>query len=45
MNFEGAIKAHAEWKIRLNAYLQHPDGSIDPVKLSLDNLRIGVVVA
>jgi Chemoreceptor zinc-binding domain len=38
VNFDDAIKAHAAWKIKLNSYLQHPDGSIDVAKLSLDNV-------
>ncbi|MDP3936136.1 MAG: CZB domain-containing protein [Alphaproteobacteria bacterium] len=38
MNFDEAIRAHAEWKMKLSNYLRHPDSSIDPVKLGLDNV-------
>lgn len=37
MNFDEAIRAHAEWKMKLSNYLRHPDNSIDPSKLALDN--------
>jgi hypothetical protein len=37
MNFEDAIRAHAEWKLKLSNYLKYPDDSIDPAKLALDN--------
>lgn len=37
MNFDEAIRAHAEWKMKLSNYLRHPDNSIDLVKLGLDN--------
>jgi methyl-accepting chemotaxis protein len=29
MNRNEAIRAHAEWKKRLSAYLRHPDGSLN----------------
>lgn len=37
MNVDDAIKAHAHWKVKLAAYLQKPDGSINPVDLAQDN--------
>lgn len=37
MNIDDAVLAHARWKIRLTAYANKPDGSIDPVQLGTDN--------
>ena len=37
MNFDDAIKAHVEWKMKLKAYLAKPDKSLDPAKVGLDN--------
>jgi hypothetical protein len=37
MNFDEAISAHAEWKMKLANYLRHPDGSLDPTVASADN--------
>lgn len=38
MNFDEAIRAHSDWKIKLNRYLSNPDGSINAQDLSKDNL-------
>lgn len=27
MDFDGAIKAHSDWKMKLSTYLRKPDGS------------------
>ncbi len=37
MNFDDAISAHAQWKMKLSLYLLHPDGSLDAATVSLDN--------
>lgn len=37
MNFDEAIKAHASWKMKLNHYLNHPDGSLKPEEIEKDN--------
>ena len=37
MNFDDAIKAHAEWRLKLSRYLQHPDHSLKPSEVGLDN--------
>ena len=37
MNFDEAIRAHSDWKMKLQQYLANPDNSIDVVKLSQDN--------
>lgn len=37
MNFEEAIKAHSDWKLKLQRYIRHPDGSIDANQLARDN--------
>ena len=37
MDFDGAIRAHTEWKIKLSVYLRNPDQSLDPSKVVLDN--------
>ena len=36
MDFDEAIKAHAIWKMRLSAYVRHPDKSVDPNVLATD---------
>lgn len=38
MNFDDAIKAHSNWKIRLKRYISNPDGSIDVSKTSRDDV-------
>lgn len=40
MNFDDAIRAHMNWKIRLENYLEKPDGSINATDLAKDNLCI-----
>ncbi|EKD42320.1 MAG: methyl-accepting chemotaxis sensory transducer [uncultured bacterium] len=37
MDFDGAIKAHAEWKMKLSAYLSKKDGSLKAADVSPDN--------
>jgi hypothetical protein len=37
MNFDEAIYAHSEWKLKLSAYLRKPDGSITPADIAPDN--------
>ncbi|HTR66922.1 MAG TPA: CZB domain-containing protein [Terriglobales bacterium] len=37
MNFDDAVAAHAQWKMKLSSYLSHPDGSLDAATASLDN--------
>lgn len=37
MNAEEAIRAHAEWKEKLSAYLHHPDGSLDIAEIDRDD--------
>ena len=37
MNFDEAIAAHSQWKMKLSAYLSHPDGSIDAATAGQDN--------
>ncbi|MGK5083433.1 methyl-accepting chemotaxis protein [Bdellovibrionota bacterium FG-1] len=36
-DFDSAITAHLDWKMKLSKYLQKPDGSLDPQKVCLDN--------
>ena len=38
MNFDEAVKSHAQWKLNLKRYLDNPDGSIRAVDLQKDNL-------
>lgn len=38
MDFDLAIKAHSSWKIKLQNYLEKPDGSIDVDQLQRDNV-------
>jgi hypothetical protein len=37
MNFDEAIKAHADWKMKLARYIQRPDRSIDAGVVGQDN--------
>lgn len=37
MNFDEAIKAHSDWKMKLSAYLRNPDGSLQATTVGLDN--------
>jgi len=37
MNFDQAIEAHTQWKLKLSSFLAHPDNSLDSVSLSADN--------
>ena len=37
MNLDEAIQAHTAWKIKLAAYLRHPDDSIDQAEASNDH--------
>ncbi len=36
-DFNAAIKAHIDWKMKLSNYLQNPDGSLEHSKVCLDN--------
>jgi methyl-accepting chemotaxis protein len=36
-DFDGAIKAHIDWKMKLSKYLSNPDGSLDGKVVCLDN--------
>ena len=38
MNFDEAIRAHSDWKMKLTRYLSNPDGSINVQELSKDHL-------
>jgi methyl-accepting chemotaxis protein len=38
MNFDDAIKAHSNWKIKLSSYISKPDGSINKSQVAQDNL-------
>jgi methyl-accepting chemotaxis protein len=37
MNFDDAIKAHAEWRLKLSVYLRKPDGSLSAQDIGVDN--------
>lgn len=37
MDFDGAIKAHSAWKMKLSQYLAKPDGSLKPADIQQDN--------
>lgn len=37
MNITDAIKAHAQWKVKLTAYLMKPDGSLKAEDIAPDN--------
>jgi methyl-accepting chemotaxis protein len=36
-DFDAAISAHVDWKMKLSKYLDKPDGSLDHTKVCLDN--------
>lgn len=36
-DFNAAISAHIDWKMKLSKYLQNPDGTLDHNKVCLDN--------
>jgi methyl-accepting chemotaxis protein len=36
-DFDSAISAHIDWKMKLSKYLEKPDGSLDHRKVCLDN--------
>lgn len=36
-DFNAAVSAHIDWKMKLSKYLSKPDGSLDPEKVCLDN--------
>ena len=37
MDFDGAIKAHSEWKMKLSSYIRNPDKSLKSSEVCLDN--------
>jgi hypothetical protein len=37
MDFDGAIRAHTEWKMKLKTYIKKPDGSLKAAAVCLDN--------
>lgn len=37
MDFNEAIKAHSDWKMKLKGYLRNPDGSLKAIDVSRDN--------
>jgi hypothetical protein len=37
MDFDGAIRAHTEWKMKLKTYIKKPDGSLKAAEVCLDN--------
>jgi len=37
MNFDEAVRAHSDWKIRLREYLGKADRSLDPTLVEQDN--------
>lgn len=42
MDFDEAIRAHVEWKIRLSNYLRKSDGSLKPGDIEKDDIcRLG----
>jgi methyl-accepting chemotaxis protein len=36
-DFDAAIRAHIDWKMKLSNYLEKPDGSLDHAKVCMDN--------
>lgn len=38
MNFDEAIRAHSDWKMKLKRYLANPDRSINASELAKDNV-------
>ena len=42
MDFDDALRAHVEWKLRVAAYVRQSDGSLDPVVVArVDQCRLG----
>jgi methyl-accepting chemotaxis protein len=42
MDFDSAINAHVQWKMKLSNYLSKPDQSLNPVRVSSDqNCELG----
>jgi len=37
VDFDEAIKAHSDWKMKLATYLRKPDGSLKPADVCMDN--------
>lgn len=37
MDFDAAIRAHIDWKMKLRSYLSHPDGTIKAAELRRDD--------
>jgi methyl-accepting chemotaxis protein len=37
MDFDGAIRAHSDWKMKLSGYLRHADGSLKAADIKGDN--------
>lgn len=37
MDFDGAIKAHSDWKLKLSRYLRNADGSLKAADIRPDN--------
>jgi methyl-accepting chemotaxis protein len=37
MDFDGAIRAHSDWKMKLSSYLRHADGSLKAADIQWDN--------
>lgn len=38
MNFDEAIKAHSDWKLKLTQYVNNPNGSLKAAEIAPDNL-------
>lgn len=38
MDFDGAIRAHAEWKLKLSVYISSPDKSLDVNTVARDDV-------
>lgn len=36
-DFKAALTAHIDWKMKLSRYIAHPDNSLDPEKVCVDN--------
>jgi methyl-accepting chemotaxis protein len=37
MNFDEALTAHTNWKMKLSSYLRKPDGTLHPQEIEPDN--------
>ncbi|CAO5679748.1 MAG: hypothetical protein HEEMFOPI_01334 [Holosporales bacterium] len=37
MNIDEAVKAHSDWKMKLQRFLRNPDGSVDAQTVAKDN--------